>query len=48
MRPREIQGCLGIDQEEQSIPAVCGHICNRRCEDACSRADVDEPVAIDD
>ena len=28
-------------------PAVCGRICNRRCEDACTRGTIDRPIAID-
>ena len=39
---------LELIKKNNPFPAVCGHICNRRCEDACSRADVDEPVAIDE
>ncbi len=30
------------------FPAVCGAICNRRCEDACTRGTIDKPVAIDE
>lgn len=30
------------------FPAVCGAICNRRCEDVCTRGKIDEPVAIDE
>ncbi len=29
------------------FPAVCGRICNKRCEDACTRGTIDEPVSID-
>ncbi|MCQ2185521.1 MAG: FAD-dependent oxidoreductase [Bacteroidales bacterium] len=29
------------------FPAVCGRICNRRCEDACTRGTIDQPIAID-
>ncbi|MBQ6822787.1 MAG: FAD-dependent oxidoreductase, partial [Bacteroidales bacterium] len=29
------------------FPAVCGRICNRRCEDACTRGTIDQPVSID-
>ncbi len=31
---------------DNPFPAICGRICNARCEDACSRAMVDEPVGI--
>ena len=27
---------------------MCGRICNRRCEDACTRGTIDEAVAIDE
>ncbi len=32
--------------EENPFPAICGRICNHRCEDACSRSRVDEPLSI--
>ena len=32
--------------EDNPFPAVCGRICNARCEDACSRAKVDEAINI--
>jgi len=39
---------LELIKEENPFPAVCGRVCNRRCEDACTRGDVDEPIAIDE
>lgn len=39
---------LELIKKENPLPAVCGRICNRRCEDACTRGDVDEPIAIDE
>ncbi|PKL23522.1 MAG: pyridine nucleotide-disulfide oxidoreductase [Spirochaetae bacterium HGW-Spirochaetae-3] len=39
---------LELIKKENPFPAVCGRICNRRCEDACTRGDIDEPVAIDE
>lgn len=39
---------LEIIKKENPLPAVCGSICNHRCEDACTRGMIDEPVAIDD
>ncbi len=39
---------LELIKAENPFPAVCGRICNRRCESACTRGDVDEPIAIDD
>ena len=39
---------LKLIKTENPFPAVCGAICNRRCEDACTRGKVDEAVAIDE
>ena len=39
---------LELIKKENPFPAVCGRICNKRCEDACTRASVDEAVAIDE
>ena len=39
---------LALIKRENPFPAVCGRVCNRRCEDACTRGLVDDPVAIDD
>lgn len=39
---------LELIRKENPLPAVCGRICNRRCEDACTRGNVDEPIAIDE
>ena len=39
---------LELIKKENPFPAVCGRICNRRCEQACTRGDVDEAVAIDE
>ena len=38
---------LQLIKRENPFPAVCGRICNRRCEDACTRGTVDQAVAID-
>ena len=35
-------------EKEYPFPAVCGRVCNRRCEAACTRGTVDEAVAIDE
>ncbi len=39
---------LALIKKENPFPAVCGRICNRRCEAACTRGAVDEAVAIDE
>ena len=39
---------LGLIKRSNPFPAVCGRVCNRRCEAACTRGTVDEAVAIDE
>ena len=39
---------LKLIKNENPFPAVCGAICNKRCEDACTRGTIDEPIAIDE
>ena len=39
---------LELIKKENPFPAVCGRICNKRCEQECTRATVDEAVAIDE
>ena len=39
---------LALIKRENPFPAVCGRVCNRRCEDACTRGTVDQAVAIDE
>ena len=39
---------LQLIKRENPFPAVCGRICNRRCEDACTRGTIDQAVAIDE
>lgn len=38
---------LAMIKTENPFPAVCGRICNKRCEDVCTRGDIDAPVSID-
>ena len=44
----EYREALQLIKRENPFPAVCGRICNRRCEDACTRGTVDQAVAIDE
>ena len=37
---------LRVIKEDNPFPGICGRICNHRCEDACNRRLVDEPVNI--
>ncbi len=39
---------LELIKKENPLPAVCGRICNRRCEDECTRGNIDRAVAIDE
>lgn len=39
---------LALIKKENPFPAVCGRVCNRRCEEACTRGTVDQAVAIDE
>ena len=39
---------LKLIKQDNPLPMVCGAVCNRRCEDACTRGTVDQPLAIDE
>ncbi len=39
---------LELIKKENPFPAICGRICPRKCEDACTRAGVDEALAVDE
>ena len=39
---------LELIKKDNPFPAICGRICNKPCEAACSRQKIDEAVAIDD
>ena len=39
---------LKLIKQDNPFPAVCGAICNRRCEDACTRGKIDQALAIDE
>lgn len=43
----EYRDALALIKKENPFPAVCGRVCNKRCEDACTRGNVDNPIAID-
>ena len=38
---------LALIKRENPFPAVCGRVCNKRCEQACTRGKIDEAVSID-
>ena len=39
---------LKLIKQDNPFPSVCGYVCNRRCEDACTRGALDKAVAIDE
>ena len=38
---------LALIKRENPFPAVCGRVCNRFCEEECTRGKIDQAVAID-
>lgn len=42
------EDALALIKKDNPLPAICGRICNRRCEDACTRGTIDEAIAIDE
>ncbi|MBQ9425448.1 MAG: FAD-dependent oxidoreductase [Erysipelotrichaceae bacterium] len=38
---------LALIKKDNPFPAICGRVCNKRCEDACTRGMIDEAVSID-
>ena len=43
---RRYEDALRVIMDRVPFPSICGRVCNRPCELACNRANVDEPVAI--
>ena len=39
---------LALIKRENPFPAICGRVCNKLCEDACTRGKIDAPVSIDE
>ena len=37
---------IRVIKEDNPFPGICGRICNHRCETACNRGKVDEPISI--
>ena len=46
-RDGKYRDSLAMIKTENPFPAVCGRVCNKRCEDACTRGSIDQPVSID-
>jgi len=45
---RRYKEALELIKKENPFPAVCGRICPRKCESACTRGEIDDPIAIDE
>ena len=41
------QDALALIKKDNPFPAICGRVCNKRCEDACTRGMIDQAVSID-
>ncbi len=39
---------LALIKRENPFPAICGRVCNKLCEDNCTRGKIDKPVSIDE
>ena len=46
VREGRYEDALRTIKEDNPFPAICGRICDHRCEIACSRGKVDEPINI--
>ena len=46
IREGRYEEALRVIKEDNPFPAICGRICNHRCEDACNRGLIDESIAI--
>lgn len=38
---------LALIKKDNPFPAICGRVCNHKCEDACTRGTIDRAVSID-
>jgi ferredoxin len=46
IREGRYHDALRVIREDNPFPGICGRICNHRCETACNRGQLDEPVNI--
>jgi heterodisulfide reductase subunit A-like polyferredoxin len=46
IREGRYEDALRVIKEDNPFPGICGRICNHRCEDACNRRKLDEPINI--
>jgi heterodisulfide reductase subunit A-like polyferredoxin len=46
IREGRYHDAMRVIKEDNPFPGICGRICNHRCEDACNRNLVDDPINI--
>jgi heterodisulfide reductase subunit A-like polyferredoxin len=46
IREGRYEDALRVIKEDNPFPGICGRICNHRCEDACNRGKLDDPINI--
>jgi heterodisulfide reductase subunit A-like polyferredoxin len=46
IRENRYEDALRVIKEDNPFPGICGRICNHRCEEACNRGIIDEPINI--
>ncbi len=46
IREGRYEDALRVIKEDNPFPGICGRICNHRCEEACNRGKLDEPINI--
>jgi heterodisulfide reductase subunit A-like polyferredoxin len=46
IRDGRYEDALRVIKEDNPFPGICGRICNHRCEDACNRGKLDDPINI--
>jgi heterodisulfide reductase subunit A-like polyferredoxin len=46
IREGRYKDALRVIKEDNPFPGICGRICNHRCEDACNRNLIDDPLSI--
>jgi len=46
IREGRYEDAMRVIKEDNPFPGICGRICNHRCEEACNRGKLDEPINI--
>jgi len=46
IREGRYEDALRVIREDNPFPGICGRICNHRCEEACNRDKLDDPINI--